>query len=85
MCNTDNDLKKGRGNGTTCQCTGVTLKVNANVLEKNRDGKSVNTVSSDDVQWLNFENYPKAPRNAGRCFKLSQRNLSKIAISNAPS
>ena len=76
MCNTNDDLDKGRGNGTTCRCLGVTLKPGANITWKNWDGKKVNTVSVNDVQWLHLEHWPKQPRNASRFFKIKPRNFS---------
>ena len=65
-----------RGNGTTCRCLGVTLKPGANITWKNWDGKKVNTVSVNDVQWLHLEHWPKQPRNASRFFKIKPRNFS---------
>ena len=50
MCNTNDDLDKGRGNGTTYRCLGITLKPGATVTWKNWDGKKVNTVSVDDAR-----------------------------------
>ena len=76
MCNTNDDLDKGRGNGTTCRCLGVTLKPGADITWKNWDGKKVNTVSVDDVKWLHFEHWPKPPRNASRFFKMKPRKFS---------
>ena len=32
MCNTNDDLEDGRGDGTTCLCLGVALKSDANVI-----------------------------------------------------
>ncbi|KAL7533610.1 hypothetical protein ACHAXR_006767 [Thalassiosira sp. AJA248-18] len=76
MCNTNDDLDHGRGNGTTCRSLGVTLKHGARMTWKNWDGKKVNTVSVDDVKWIHFEHWPKPPRNANRLFKLKPRSFS---------
>ncbi len=43
---------------------------------KNWDGKTVWTVSIDDVEWLEFEHYPTLPGAKARTFKLEPREFS---------
>ena len=79
MCMTNDDLDKGRGNGTLCKCVAVKLKKNG--LErrwKNWDGKKVWTVSISDVQWVEFEHYPAPAPNCqkARTFKLTPQKFA---------
>jgi hypothetical protein len=55
MCNTNDALKFGRGNGTLCRCIKVRMKHNASVQWKNWDGRKVNTTSVDQIEWIEFE------------------------------
>ncbi len=55
MCNTNDALKFGRGNGTLCHCIKVRMKQNASVQWKNWDGRKVNTTSVDQIEWIEFE------------------------------
>ena len=50
MCNTNDALKFGRGNGTLCHCIKVRMKQNASVQWKNWDGRKVNTTSVDQIE-----------------------------------
>ena len=71
MCITNEDLEKGRGNGIICRCVNLHLKRNATIQWKNWEGKKVNTVSVDDVEWgVQFEHWPKPPRDVPCLFKL---------------
>ena len=72
------DLDKGQGNGTICRCVNVQLKHNATIQWKNWEGKKVNTVSVDDVEWVQFEHWPKPPRDVPRLFKLSPHTFSCV-------
>jgi len=83
MVNTNDDLNEGRGNGTLCRCTRVQLKPNAKVYWKNWDGKKVNHVSVDDVDWVEFEHWPKPPKNFKRLFKLKPDSVA-VTISLCP-
>jgi len=77
MCITNEDLDKGRGNGTLCKCLKVKLRRNG--LErrwKNWDGKKLWTVSVDDVEWIEFEHYPAPSGTRARTFRLKPREFS---------
>ena len=50
MCISNQDLKKGRGNGTVCRCVKVKLKRRATMTWKNWEGRKVKTVSVDDLE-----------------------------------
>ena len=77
MCITNEDLDKGRGNGTLCKCLRVKLRRNGDERRwKNWDGKKVWTVSIDDVEWMEFEHYPTLPGAKARTFKLEPREFS---------
>ena len=76
MCITNDDLDKGRGNGTLCKCVQVKLKRGAKRKWKNWDGRKVWTISSEDVKWIKFEHWPGPPRNATRYFKLKPQTFS---------
>jgi hypothetical protein len=70
MCNSNKDLKKGRGNGTLCRFVSIKLKDGVILDWKNWDGRKVNTVSADVVEWVRFQHWPEPPRNVNRFFKL---------------
>jgi hypothetical protein len=76
MCITNEDLDKGRGNGTLCRCVRVKLKKNNRRRWKNWDGRKVWTVSADDVRWVEFEHWPAPPRNAAQRFRLEPKTFS---------
>jgi hypothetical protein len=76
MCITNEDLDKGRGNGTLCKCVRVKLTNNHRRRWKNWDGRKVWTVSADDVKWVEFEHWPAPPRNAARRFRLEPKTFS---------
>ena len=76
MCITNEDLSKGRGNGTMCKCVKVRLKQGRARWWKNWEGKKVWTTSADDVDWVEFEHYPEAPKGQAKQFKLKSRQLS---------
>ena len=76
MCITNEDLDKGRGNGTLCKCLEVKLRKDGRERRwKNWDGKKVWTVSVDDVDWVEFEHYPTIGSKA-RTFKLKPQEFS---------
>ena len=52
MINSNIDIDEGRANGTLCRGIGVKLKGNAQVRKNNWDGKIINTVSVDDVEYI---------------------------------
>lgn len=76
MCNTNDDLKEGRGNGSLCRVTKIKLKENADVYWKNWDGKKVNHVSAEDVDWIEFEHWPHPPKKFDRHFRLTTDKVS---------
>ena len=61
MCSSNENLKDdGTGNGTQCRIIGIKLKQNQTSYRwKNWDGKKVWTVSAKDVEFVQFEHYPK--------------------------
>jgi len=50
MINTNEDLSKGRADGTLSRWLGLKLKSNAHVTYKNWDDKLIPTVSVDDIE-----------------------------------
>ena len=64
MCISNKDLKKGRGNATICKFVSVKLKCDQGDIHwKNWDDKKVNTASIDDIEWMQFQHWPKPPDN----------------------
>ena len=57
MINTNDELDKGRANGTLCRGIGVKLKSDSQTRMKTWDGKVVPTVSVDDVEYMLCEHY----------------------------
>lgn len=55
MINSNEILKKKRGNGTQCRGVGIKLKDDAVVVWKNWDGRRVKTVSVEDVEYMTCE------------------------------
>jgi hypothetical protein len=77
MCITNEDLDKGRGNGTLCKFLRIKLKKDGQERKwKNWDGKKVWTVSVNDVEWMEFEHYPTLPGAKVRTFKLEPREFT---------
>ena len=78
MCITNEDLDKGRGNGTLCKCVGVKLKRGGKSKRqwKNWDGRKVWTISSEHVQYVQFEHWPEPPRNAKRYFRMKPQEFT---------
>ena len=52
MINSNKNLDEGRGNGTLARFKGICLKDGASLREKRWNGKVVNTVSVDDVEYI---------------------------------
>ena len=61
MCNSNKELKeKGTGNGTQCRLLSVKLKDNPKTyMWKVWDNRKVWSVHASDVEWLEFEYFPK--------------------------
>lgn len=78
MCITNEDLDKGRGNGTLCKCVGVKFKRGSEDRRqwKNWDGRKVWTISSEHVEYVQFEHWPNPPRNARRYFRLKPQQFT---------
>jgi len=76
MCITNEDLDKGRGNGTICRCLRVKLKRNDKLVWKNWDGRKVWTTNIDNVKYVEFEHWPNPPKNARRKFRLKPQKFS---------
>ncbi len=77
MCITNDDLKKGRGNGTLCKCLRIKLKKDGRERRwKNWDGRKVWTVSIDDVEWVEFEHHPTPAGTKARTFRLKPQEFS---------
>jgi len=76
MCITNDDLKKGRGNGTLCKCVRVRLKRGKQRQWKNWEGKKVWTVSVEDVEWVEFEHFPAAPKGKAAKFRLTPQEFT---------
>ncbi len=78
MCNTNDALKFGRGNGTLWHCIKVRMKQNAWVQWKNWDGRKVNTTSVDQIEWIQFEHWPQPPPSTPPSFKLKPKSFSSV-------
>ena len=74
MCITNDDLSKGRGNGTLCKCIKIKLKKGKRRRWKNWEGKKVWTASIDDVAWVEFEHFPEPPKGKAKRFRLTPRS-----------
>ena len=55
----NDDISKGRANGTLCRVVGVKRKSNQPLQWKNYDGKKVYTTNVSDVEYVEFEHFPK--------------------------
>ena len=56
MVHSNNDLKKGgRGNGTLCRGISLKLKKDCFPTNKNWDGRKVQCISVEDVEYMTYE------------------------------
>jgi hypothetical protein len=55
----NDDISKGRANGTLCRVIGVKRKTDTPLNWKNYDGKKVYTINVTDVDYVEFEHFPK--------------------------
>ena len=78
MCISNEDLDKGRGNGTLCKFVSVKLKSDVDMTWKNWEGRKVNTVSIDDIEWIQFQHWSDPPKNIPKLFKLGPRDFSSV-------
>jgi hypothetical protein len=68
----NDDISKGRANGTLCRVVGVKRKTDQPLRWKNYDGKKVYTTNVSDVEYVEFEHFPK---------KIEQKSLeSEITL-----
>eukprot|EP00985_Skeletonema_marinoi_P007686 scaffold3423_cov122-Skeletonema_marinoi.AAC.2 len=81
MCITNDDLSKGRGNGTLIK---VKLKKGKRRRWKNWEGKKVWTASIDDVAWVEFEHFPEPPKGKGKAkrFRLAPQKFTATITFN---
>eukprot|EP00984_Skeletonema_dohrnii_P017132 scaffold7732_cov150-Skeletonema_dohrnii-CCMP3373.AAC.2 len=82
MCITNDDLSKGRGNGTLCKCIKVKLKKGKRRRWKNWEGKKVWTASIDDVAWVEFEHFPDPPKGRAQRFRLAPQKFTATITFN---
>lgn len=79
MVNTTEELEeKHIGNGSLSNCRHVKLKRTARRVWKNWDGHKVWTVSVRDVDYVEFEHFPKPPKGADKIFRLEPAEVSSI-------
>ena len=45
---------------------------------KNWDGMKVNTVTADQVEWLQFRHWPNPPQNVSPLFKLHPKRQNTV-------
>ena len=55
----NDDISTGRANGTLRQVVGVKRKSDQPLRWKNYDGKKVYTTNVSDVEYVEFEHFPK--------------------------
>ena len=68
----NDDISKGRANGTLCRVVGVKRKTDQPLRWKNYDGKKVYATNVSDVEYVEFEHFPK---------KIEQKSLeSEITL-----
>ena len=82
MCITNDDLSKGRGNGTLCKCIKIKLKKGKRRRWKNWEGKKVWTASIDDVAWVEFEHFPEPPKGKAKRFRLAPQQFTATITFN---
>lgn len=60
MINDNDDIKEGRANGTVCRLVCIKRKNTSPLQWKNYDGKKVYTMNVKDIQYIEFEHFPKS-------------------------
>ena len=53
------DLAKGRANGRLCRVVGVKRNCNTPLQWKNYDNKKVYTANVNEIEYVEFERFPK--------------------------
>jgi hypothetical protein len=84
MCITNEDLSKGRGNGTLCKFTKVKLKKGKKRRWKNWEGKKVWMISVDNVAWVEFEHFREPPKGKAKRFRLAPLPLLSTLSKGSP-
>lgn len=83
MVNSNKHLKRKLGNGSQCKGISLKLKPDATVQWKNWDGRRVNTVNIDDVEYIVCQRWPKKNEtDAPKYFKLVPETDSVIISLN---
>ena len=59
MINDNEDISKGRANGTLCRVIGIKRKTNQTLEWENYDGKKVYTTNVSEIEYVEFEHFPK--------------------------
>jgi hypothetical protein len=59
MINDNEDISKGRANGTLCRVIGIKRKTNQTLEWENYDGKKVYTTNVSEIEYVDFEHFPK--------------------------
>ena len=59
MINDNDDIARGRGNGTLCRLVSMKLRQNITPQWRNYENKKVYAVNARDVEYLEFEHFPK--------------------------
>ena len=60
MINDNDDIKEGRANGTVCRVVSIKRKNTTPLQWKNYDGKKVYTMNVRDIEYIEFEHFPKS-------------------------
>jgi hypothetical protein len=78
MISNNDNIDKGQGNGSLCRFVSVKLKTGARLTWKNWDGRKVNTVTADMVEWIKMEHWPEPPPNTPKFFKLKMKKYNTV-------
>lgn len=62
MINDNDDIKKGRANGTLCRVVSVKQASTSTLHIRNYDGKKVYAINANDVEFVEFEHFPKSKK-----------------------
>jgi len=55
----NDDISKGRANGTLCRVVGVKGNCNTPLQWKNYDNKKLYTENMNEIEYVEFEQFPK--------------------------
>ena len=59
MINDNDDIKEGRANGSMCRVVSIQRKSSCVMKLRNYDGKKVYSLNVNDVEYIEFEHFPK--------------------------